>query len=691
MVLPRFISKKERKLGCSNTEMEEKKGVGTMNQNGILESQQIGEKSESEGRFQEKEGNQLKKRKSWEIHNTKEGRKEKNLEKYNLENDEEKMEKHDLRKEQRWETEILAEDDLDIPARTEVVLMGRLKKKICGKILVCELEEMGNAHFLVAKSVVKNGESVPIRLINLSQGQVKVQRNQKIALATGCVEEEETEKESLRVQGVSLSDDKWIAEGFQMDHLTENTRKKLSKLLLNYRDLFREDDDELTSTTEVKHGIAARFEQLFGSVNTLMEQKKMVGEIAELRLSEKNVYYMVTKFRYYEKPSYRSVWNALRNLKKKCEENKDQYLAMPKIACGLDGLSWEKVQAMIEFIFQNSNLEVIVYEYLVERMVIGQIEKEDMLEPEWDRDVLRKAQEQDEFCKFVYVNKVLEDFHDSPLAGHQGQQKTLLNIKKIFYIINYCIKCDACNRRKTSPHMKKVPLQKFTPTQEPWELTSMDIIGPLVTSMNGNRYLLTFQDYFTKYPEVYQIKKLISSQERLWSRLLRIGIPERYGDEIGNFKEIGEDMDRSIRVIEKKGPVTYRIEKVGTREEQVIHVNRLKPYYGEVKDKLPEEIWTGWKNTREKSLKEKMEDEYEERLKERIRRKNRRNEEGKDPEWNPAVIPQGILIRREEEKNDSEEDESEGEADNESEEEFLEEPMLRRSTRIRNPPDRYSP
>ncbi|KAG5861213.1 hypothetical protein JTB14_019808 [Gonioctena quinquepunctata] len=49
----------------------------------------------------------------------------------------------------------------------------------------------------------------------------------------------------------------------------------------------------------------------------------------------------------------------------------------------------------------NSNLEVIVYEYFVERMVIGQIEKEDMLERAWDRDVLRKAQEQDEFCKFA--------------------------------------------------------------------------------------------------------------------------------------------------------------------------------------------------------------------------------------------------------------------------------------------------
>ncbi|KAG5863136.1 hypothetical protein JTB14_018614 [Gonioctena quinquepunctata] len=71
MVRPRFNSKKERKLGCSNTEMKEKKEVETMNQNGILESRQIGEKSETEGRFQEKERNQLKKRKSWEIHNTK--------------------------------------------------------------------------------------------------------------------------------------------------------------------------------------------------------------------------------------------------------------------------------------------------------------------------------------------------------------------------------------------------------------------------------------------------------------------------------------------------------------------------------------------------------------------------------------------------------------------------------------------
>ncbi|KAG5872120.1 hypothetical protein JTB14_013440 [Gonioctena quinquepunctata] len=72
------------------------------------------------------------------------------------------------------------------------------------------------------------------------------------------------------------------------------------------------------------------------------------------------------------------------------------------------------------------------------------------------------------------------------------------------------------------------------------------------------------------------------------------------------------------------GHDTVTVKKVGTRQEQVIHVNRLKPYYGEVQEKLPEEIWTGLKNTQEKLLKEKMGDEDEEILKERIRRKNRR-------------------------------------------------------------------
>ncbi|KAG5865491.1 hypothetical protein JTB14_035516 [Gonioctena quinquepunctata] len=110
--------------------------------------------------------------------------------------------------------------------------------------------------------------------------------------------------------------------------------------------------------------------------------------------------------------------------------------------------------------------------------------------------------------EYYIVLKMMEDFHDSLMAGHPGQQKTLMSLKRRFFwpnmrtdVIKYCTSCDACNRRKTSPHVKKASLQRFTPTTEPWELTSMDVVGPLVMSFNGNRYLLPFQNYSTKYVE----------------------------------------------------------------------------------------------------------------------------------------------------------------------------------------------
>ncbi|KAG5863981.1 hypothetical protein JTB14_031585 [Gonioctena quinquepunctata] len=210
---------------------------------------------------------------------------------------------------------------------------------------------------------------------------------------------------------------------------------------------------------------------------------------------------------------------------------------------------------MIEFIFHNSNIELCVYEDTkIVATITLQKEGDILMEPEWERATLKLAQDKDIFCQEViklvkeedaqeasyylskdgilyrvendgdklivpktFIPKVMEDSHDSPMAGHPGQQKTLMSLKRRFFwpnmrtdVIKYYTSCDACNRRKTSPHVKKAPLQRFTPTTEPWELTSMDVVGPLVTSLNGNRYLLTFQDYFTKYVEaIPTTRKLI--------------------------------------------------------------------------------------------------------------------------------------------------------------------------------------
>ncbi|KAG5894814.1 hypothetical protein JTB14_008304 [Gonioctena quinquepunctata] len=167
------------------------------------------------------------------------------------------------------------------------------------------------------------------------------------------------------------------------------------------------------------------------------------------------------------------MWNALRDLRNCCEKNQDTLLAIPKIGCGIDGLAWEKVQEMIEFIFHNSNIELCVYEDTkIVATITLQKEGDILMEPEWDRTMLKLAQDKDIFCQEViklvkeedaqeasyylskdgilyrvendgdklivpktFIPKVMEDFHDSPMAGHPGQQKTLIVVVVVVVVV----------------------------------------------------------------------------------------------------------------------------------------------------------------------------------------------------------------------------------------------------------------
>lgn len=76
-------------------------------------------------------------------------------------------------------------------------------------------------------------------------------------------------------------------------------------------------------------------------------------------------YNLVTKKRYWQKPTYDSLKIALINAKIYSlmiadKEPKPVKLAMPRIGCGLDRLQWDKVKAIIEEVFANTNVEILV-------------------------------------------------------------------------------------------------------------------------------------------------------------------------------------------------------------------------------------------------------------------------------------------------------------------------------------------
>jgi hypothetical protein len=102
--------------------------------------------------------------------------------------------------------------------------------------------------------------------------------------------------------------------------------------------------------------------------------------------------------------------------------------------------------------------------------------------------------------------QILYEFHDAPLGGHRGMNKTYKVIKAQYSwvnmrreIENYVKKCRSCQVNKLLKPRKKAPMEITTTAEVPFERCSLDILGPMPETEQGNRYILTFQDDLSKY------------------------------------------------------------------------------------------------------------------------------------------------------------------------------------------------
>lgn len=110
-------------------------------------------------------------------------------------------------------------------------------------------------------------------------------------------------------------------------------------------------------------GIAAQFQRRFGTATTLRSiypnityNYAFVGKC----IPTYRTFNLVTKNKYWQKPTYDSLKSALIHMYACAETNHVKKIGMPKIGCGLDGLDWEKVRPMILDIFKDSDIEIIV-------------------------------------------------------------------------------------------------------------------------------------------------------------------------------------------------------------------------------------------------------------------------------------------------------------------------------------------
>lgn len=109
-------------------------------------------------------------------------------------------------------------------------------------------------------------------------------------------------------------------------------------------------------------GIAVEFDKRYDMRNRLLKLAEEKPETLDEKCIEvENVFNLITKEKYWQKPSYNSLEESLLEMKEKLSKNKNiKKLVMPKIGCGLDRLSWDKVEPMVQEIFKDLDIEIVV-------------------------------------------------------------------------------------------------------------------------------------------------------------------------------------------------------------------------------------------------------------------------------------------------------------------------------------------
>lgn len=111
-------------------------------------------------------------------------------------------------------------------------------------------------------------------------------------------------------------------------------------------------------------GIAVQFVEVYNMRYKLHSQypipdSEKFANVGKALLVD-NVFNLVTKARCFHKPTYDSLYDTLVDMKDQCEEWDITKIAIPYIGCGLDRLEWDKVRDIIEDVFEDTDVEILV-------------------------------------------------------------------------------------------------------------------------------------------------------------------------------------------------------------------------------------------------------------------------------------------------------------------------------------------
>lgn len=199
----------------------------------------------------------------------------------------------------------------------------------------------------------------------------------------------------------------------------------------------------------------------------------------KLSNNSKISYLCICKNFHFDKVEYKDIFYCLRNLRTELFKNNinSENIYIHDITINNNNIKKDMFCEIVYYIFKDTKYKPIL---ITKSRIIPQTENE--------------------------ILKILEDNHNSKLAGHSGFIRTYKRIKEHYKwesmkkdIKNYIKRCPSCQINKTNFKPTKAPMEITSTSCKPFEKLAIDIVGPLPQTINNNRFILTMQDDLTKY------------------------------------------------------------------------------------------------------------------------------------------------------------------------------------------------
>ena len=104
----------------------------------------------------------------------------------------------------------------------------------------------------------------------------------------------------------------------------------------------------------------------------------------------------------------------------------------------------------------------------------------------------------------------MEENHSSPMAGHFSGEKLYKSLVIHWWwqgtysnVISHCMSCPQCAIVNAAGRVNTPPLHPI-PVSQPFEIVGVDIMD-LPPTKSGNRHVVVFQDFLTRFPLVYPV------------------------------------------------------------------------------------------------------------------------------------------------------------------------------------------